>query len=158
MIDHIGQWLKVLIVVVLLGNLVDFVLPKGDLKRYGGLVVGLVILATLVSPLWSWLNQMGKTPLALPTAGWTNSQSGFNQVVKMEELHQAEAIVLSMSGVSGCTLTSRVDGSVSAYLVTDGSVSAAQARHYVRAALKVTMGSTPAVEVTVRSRPKAGRP
>lgn len=156
MIDHIGQWLKVLIVVVILGNLVDFALPKGSLKRYGGLVVGLVILAVIVSPLWSWMHQIGHLSLAAPAEGWTNSPSGFNQVVKTEELHQAEAIVLSMPGVTQCQLTAATDGAVYARIRAQPRVTAAQARHFVSAALKVTMGQAPPITLSLESESGSG--
>lgn len=146
---HIAEWLKVLIVVVVLGNLVDFILPQGDLKRYGGLVVGLVILAMIVSPLWTWLHDLGN-PVALPPANWTNSSSGFNQVVQTEELHQAEAIVLSMPGVHQCRLTRDTDGTVTAQIVLSTDVTRERAGHYVRDALAIAMGKSPRVSVTAK--------
>ncbi|MCR1352975.1 stage III sporulation protein AF, partial [Acidithiobacillus ferrooxidans] len=62
MIALIGHWVRSLIIIVLLGNLADFVLPKGDLKKYAGLVVGLVLLLAMVSPVWSLIHQVGKSP------------------------------------------------------------------------------------------------
>lgn len=149
----IGDWLKVLIVVVLLGNLVDFVLPKGDLKRYGGLVVGLVILATIITPLWGWMHQLHRAGTNLGTQdGWTNSPTGYTAVVSQEELHQAEAIVLSMPHVIGCQLTMGSNETVEAAVQTDGTpVTRTQLRHYVRAALDVTMGHAPSMTLTVSS-------
>lgn len=144
----IGDWVKVLIVVVLLGNLVDFILPKGDLKRYGGLVVGLVILATIVRPLWGWMHQLNGQ-VAVPPASWTNTPSGFNQVVEVEEMHQAEAIVLSMPGVQACRLTAEPGGVVDARVVTASGVSAMRVRHYVKAALEVTLGRNPTIRLHV---------
>ncbi|MCL5116980.1 MAG: stage III sporulation protein AF [Firmicutes bacterium] len=145
----IGDWLKVLIVVVLLGNLVDFILPKGDLKRYGGLVVGLVILATIITPLWGWMRQVHSVATLRPSE-WTNSSSGFRTVVASEELHQAEAIVLSMPHIQSCHLTLGADGVVTGVVRTGSTpVSEKTVRHYVDAALQVTMGGTPTVRLTV---------
>jgi stage III sporulation protein AF len=148
----LGQWLKVLIVVVLLGNLVEFALPKGDLKRYGGLVVGLVILAAVVSPLWGWLRSLNGQAAVLPSAGWTNSPTGFSTVVEAEELHQAEAIIMSMPGVSSCRLATLPDATVMAQVTAQSNVPAERLRHYVRAALKATMGSTPRVSFAITRR------
>lgn len=148
MMASLADWIKVLIVVVLLGNLVDFVLPKGDLKRYGGLVVGLVILATVVSPLWSWLHQTGKQG-PIVQAGWTNSPTGFNQVVQTEEIHQAESIVLSMPGVIQCQMSRQDDGRIIAQVQATNGPSRERLTHYVRSALKVTMGGTSRVEVNI---------
>lgn len=146
--EHLGNWVKVLIVVVLLGNLVDFILPKGDLKRYGGLVVGLVILATVVSPLWSWMHQLGQNVTA-STTNWTDTASGFSEVVQSEELHQAEAIVLNMPGVVQCRLAPELNGGVVANVQARESTSQQQIVHYVRSALKVTMGQSPHVDLVV---------
>lgn len=144
----LGQWIKILIVVVLLGNLVEFALPKGDLKRYGGLVVGLVILAAVVSPVWGWLRDVGQQ-VALPSQGWTNSPAGFAAVVETEELHQAEAIVLSMPGVSACRLTTLANGSVAAQVTAQPQVPSERLKHYVGAALRATMGNSPKVSLVI---------
>ncbi len=149
MMGDLGTWLKTLVVVVLLGNFVDFILPKGDLKRYGGLIVGLVILAAVVSPLWSWLHQLGKN-VSLPASTWTNSPAGFNQVVTMEELRQAQAIVLSMPGIKACRLTLGPGEVVTAEVVDTGSLKPTRVNHYLKAALTVTMGKSPPLDVSIR--------
>jgi stage III sporulation protein AF len=147
---HIAEWLKVLIVVVVLGNLIDFILPQGDLKRYGGLVVGLVVLAMIVSPLWTWMHQLG-SQVPLPPTNWTNSPSGFDQVVQTEELHQAETIVLSMPGVQHCQLTRSPNGTVWAQITLARNVTEVRASHYVHDALAVAMGKSPPVTLIVRA-------
>ncbi|NMP21157.1 stage III sporulation protein AF [Sulfobacillus harzensis] len=146
----VGDWLKVLIVVVLLGNLVDYLLPKGDMKRYGGLVVGLVILAVMIHPLWGWMRQLHHVAQASDAAGWTNTPAGYSTVVTTEELHQAEAIVLSMPHIASCQLTMEADGRVGAVVQTaSDSVTAQRVRHYVKAALEVTMGKAPPIHLVV---------
>lgn len=146
----IGDWVKVLIVVVLLGNLVEFILPKGDMKRYGGLVVGLVILATIITPLWGFLHQVHSAGVFSTNEGWTNTSSGYSQVVSLEELHQAEAIVLSMPHIETCQLTLADNGSVHALVqTTASSVSRQDVSRYVTAALGVTMGTAPKIQLSV---------
>ncbi len=146
---HLSTWLRVLIVVVLLGNLVDFILPKGDLKRYGGLVVGLVLLAAVVSPLWTWMHHVGQSTSPY-FANWTNTASGFNQQVQSEELHQAEAIILNMPGVVRCRLSpSQEGGSIHAAITAHQSIPWARLLHYIRSALKVTLGKSPPLVLTV---------
>lgn len=145
----IGDWLKVLIVVVVLGNLVDFILPQGDLKRYGGLVVGLVVLVMVVSPLWTWMHQLG-SQVTLPPTNWTNSTNGFDQVVQTEELNQAAAIVLSMPGVQHCQLTKASDGTVLARVALTQAVTPRRVRQYVRDALTISMGKSPPVALMVQ--------
>lgn len=150
----IGEWVRVLIVVVLLGNLVEFVLPKGDIKRYGGLVVGLVILAVLVNPLWAWLHQVPRG-MTLQSVSWTNTPIGFQEVVQSEELHQAEAIVLSMPQITGCRLTMGGDGVVDATVQAEGGMARGTALHYVRAALHVTMAQVPQVRLMLSNNQAA---
>ncbi len=150
----IGDWVRVLIVVALLGNLVEFVLPKGDIKRYGGLVVGLVILAVIVNPLWTWLHQVHRE-MTLEPVSWTNTSSGFQEVVQSEELHQAEAIVLSMPKITGCRLTMGADGLVDASVQAQAGLGRATVLHYVRAALHVTMAQVPPVRLMLSSNQSA---
>ncbi len=158
MMASIGDWIKVLIVVVLLGNFVDYLLPKGDMKRYGGLVVGLVILAVMINPLWGWMRHVRHVAIGAPNAGWTNTAQGFSTVVESEELHQAEAIVLSMPHILSCQLTSNSGGAVTAVVRTSNrKVSLNTVRQYVKAALEVTMGKAPEIELTVHAdRPVKG--
>lgn len=152
----IGDWLRALLVVVLLGNLVDFLLPKGDMKRYGGLIVGLVILATIVTPLWGWMRDLHKLSALSGTEGFTNTSAGYHSVVANEEMHQAEAIVLSMPHVVQCHLSLAVNGTVEGVVRADSrSVTSQEVTHYVRAALQVTMGQAPTVHITVE-RPSQG--
>ena len=146
----IGDWIRVLIVVALLGNLVEFVLPKGDIKRYGGLVVGLVILVVIVNPLWTWLHQVHRE-MTLQPLSWTNTPSGFQAVVQTEELHQAEAIVLSMPKITACRLTMGADDVVDAAVRGRNGVTEDTVLHYVRAALHVTMGQAPPIRLMLSS-------
>lgn len=154
--EALGNWLKVLIVVVLLGNLVDFILPKGDLKRYGGLVIGLVVLGTMITPLWGMMHDLHHGIADVPTS-WTNTPSGYSQVVSVEELHQACAIVLSMPGMTHCSMTQGDQNVVWARVAKTPKVSASQAHHYVKAALQVTMGSVPPLELSVKTKDSSRR-
>ncbi|MCY0877713.1 MAG: stage III sporulation protein AF [Firmicutes bacterium] len=146
-----GDWLKVLIVVVMLGNLVDFALPKGDLKRYGGFVVGLTILAVMMLPLWRWLHSLDAAFRPPAVTVYTNTASGFETVIQSEELHQAAAIVMSMPHVIRCQLTSADNGMVAAVVTTSGAVSRSQLKKYIQAALTVTMGRSPPLTIVVIS-------
>ncbi|MCY0899504.1 MAG: stage III sporulation protein AF [Firmicutes bacterium] len=147
--NTIGEWLRVLIVVVMLGNLVDFALPKGDLKRYGGLVVGLTILAVMMLPLWQWLQGLDASFHAPVITGYTNSASGFDTVVESEELHQAQAIVMSMPHVVDCQLVPADNGGIVAEVTISGPVPIHELRQYVHAALTVTMGRSSPVTINV---------
>jgi len=149
--SSIAEWVRTLIVVVLLGNLVEFLLPKSDMKRYAGLVVGLVILAVMLAPVSRWVSALehAGTPLAL--ASWTNTGSGFRQVTINEELHQAEAIVLTYRGVRQCQITEIGPGRFRATIAVVGSVSPSTLQQYVADAIQVTTGAPASVEV-IRSQ------
>ena len=55
MIESLTGWLRQLILLLVGANLVGMVLPGGSLRRYVDVVLGLVILATILSPLFGWL-------------------------------------------------------------------------------------------------------
>lgn len=154
----IGHLVETLIVVVLLGNLTQMVLPKGDIKRYSGLVVGLVVLAVMVQPIWSLMGQLHRVN---PT-GWAVSQTSdvaFNQMAETEELHQASAMVLQLGGVKSCRLRLHGSHRVSATVVASSQVSDETIRHYVSDALQVTTGARLHLELrVVRPAPHDEKP
>lgn len=55
MIDSLAGWIRQLILLLIAAGLVDMALPRGNLRRYVDVVVGLVIVATILSPLLGWL-------------------------------------------------------------------------------------------------------
>ncbi|MCY0908849.1 stage III sporulation protein AF [Sulfobacillus sp. hq2] len=150
MIALIGHWVRSLIIIVLLGNLADFVLPKGDLKKYAGLVVGLVLLLAMVSPVWSLIHQVGKSPQ--PNA-WIGAGTGQNlsSLVHAEQIDQAEAMVLSYKNVQACTISADTQGGYSAVVRVSGTTNTATLRQYIEDALAVTTGETPKVHLIVQS-------
>ncbi len=136
----VGGWVKTLIVIVLLGNLVDIVLPKGDLRRYAGLMVGLILLLIMIRPLigfWRWANgSQGMTAL-----NWINRGPALEVAIASEEVRQAEAMVQTVPGVQSCAIHS-LGGN--RYLVEVGVGARASAK-LIRAAaheaVTVTLGS-----------------
>jgi stage III sporulation protein AF len=143
------QWVRTLLVVVLLGNLADFLIPKSDLKRYVGLVVGLVILAVMVEPLWSWMHAL-KSPEALANTPWTNTPTGFQQVTLQEELRQAQAIVLTYPGVKSCRIEMVAPNHfVARVTLFSSEKSTATLIRYVASAIQVTTGHSARVHVVI---------
>ena len=57
-------WLKKIILVVLLGAFLDLILPNTSLQRYVKMVMGLILLLTIISPVFSLFN-MSQDDLAL---------------------------------------------------------------------------------------------
>lgn len=55
MMATLAAWIRTLILLLVAASLVDMALPGGQLRRYVDVVVGLVILATILTPLFGWL-------------------------------------------------------------------------------------------------------
>lgn len=62
----IAAWVRTLVALALVGNVVDWVLPAGGLRRYAGLVVGLVLLGAMVGPVWTLFSGIRKAGLEYP--------------------------------------------------------------------------------------------
>jgi stage III sporulation protein AF len=153
MLALIGHWVRSLIIIVLLGNLAEFMLPKGDLKKYAGLVVGLVLLLAMVSPVWGLIHQLSKTPLPSAWLGAGNGQ-GVEALIKEEQLDQAEAMVMSYQNVVSCAITSAAGTQADNVTISvSGPVTAKTLRQYVEDALSVTTGAKPQIHLRVMDIP-----
>ncbi len=136
----VGGWVKTLIVMVLLGNLVDIVLPKGDLRRYAGLLVGLILLLIMIRPLigvWRWANgSRGMNALS-----WMTSGPSLAATIAGEEIRQAEAMVQTVPGVQRCNIQAL---GANRYLVDVGAETATSGkliRTVANEAVSVTLGA-----------------
>ncbi len=158
MVAMIGQWVRSLIIIVLLGNLAEFILPKGDLKKYAGLVVGLVLLLAMVSPVWSLIHQLGNTSWNDAWLGGGNGQQ-VQTLIRQEQRDQAEAMVMSYQNVESCSITAAPVGE-NVSISLSGPVSTKTLRQYVEDALSVTTGETPKIHLQVRniSPPSSPKP
>lgn len=56
MILYLTDWLKKLILLILLATIVDLLLPNSNMQRYARLVIGLLIILTMLSPIFSLFN------------------------------------------------------------------------------------------------------
>ncbi len=139
MMALIGHWVKSLIVIVLLGNLAQFILPKGDLKKYAGLIVGLVLLLAMVSPVWSLIHRLENIPASTALLGEGNGNT-FQAVVEQEQVGQAEAMVLSYPQVVSCHITLANPHHCDAYVKTGAPISTQTLVRYIQAALAVSTG------------------
>ncbi len=159
MVAVIGTWVKALIVIVLLGNLAEFVLPKGDLRRYTGLVVGLILLLAMVSPVWNILHGAHPSLIQQQLLGAPSSQ-GLGEVIRQEEWNQAQAMVLTYPGVTRCAIKES-GGRLAVTVEVTGTVKHKELQHYIAGALQVALGgngSIPAnIEIVVTpARPAVG--
>lgn len=143
MLGVVGTWVKSLIIIVLLGNLAEFILPKGDLRRYTGLVVGLILLLAMVSPLWRFIQGAHPTVIERELLGAGTGQN-LTAVIKTEEWNQATAMILSYPGVSSCVIRAGTHGGVEVVVSTAKSVVLSQLRSYIKGAIEIATGNAPA--------------
>lgn len=52
MIDWLTNWLKEIILIVLLASFVDLLLPKSNIQKYARFILGLLIILTIISPIF----------------------------------------------------------------------------------------------------------
>ena len=151
MLAWVAQWVKSLVVIVLLGNVAEFLLPKGDLKRYAGLLVGLVVLLAMISPfgvMWRGV--------AVPTlnGAGTAASGSWQTAVAQEELSQARAMVMALPGVTACQVRHPGSGAVAVSVTADGQQATTTLIRYAKAAVAVATGSQQPVRVFIK-RPAA---
>lgn len=56
MIAYLSEWLKKLILLVLIASFVDLILPNSAIQRYARMTIGLLIILTMLSPLLALFN------------------------------------------------------------------------------------------------------
>jgi len=135
----VGGWVRTLIVIVLIGNLVDIVLPKGDLRRYAGLIVGLILLAVMIRPLVGivgWMNQSGRSQ----AFNWVADGPSLNGAIADEERHQTEAMVETITGVVDCQVQVLSSTDVGMVVRIKGKVSRPVVKAMATQAVSVIMG------------------
>lgn len=54
--EFIGEWIKSLVVLLIIISIVDMVMPKGKMKRYVDFIVGLIIIFAIINPFINLLN------------------------------------------------------------------------------------------------------
>lgn len=51
MMSYLGEWIKHIVLLILLASFVDLILPSSNMKRYVKLVVGLLVILMILSPI-----------------------------------------------------------------------------------------------------------
>lgn len=109
MIIHVSQWVRTLLGLVILGNVVDWALPDSGVRRYAGLVVGLVLLVALVGPLWTLMRQAGSAPN--PKTWWGGgSPAHVHEMLARQRRNDVEAIVGALPGVDKVDVQAHASG------------------------------------------------
>ncbi len=135
----VGGWVRTLIVIVLVGNLVDIVMPKGDLRRYAGLVVGLVILAVMIRPLSNAVSYVNRDH-PVSAFSWVSRGPSLTGAIASEERHQAEAMVETVPGVRACIIRSLSSSNVGVLVNVAPRTSLKLVRTMAKQAVSLTMG------------------
>jgi stage III sporulation protein AF len=74
MIAYLSEWLKKLILLVLIASFVDLILPNSAIQRYARMTIGLLIILTMLSPLLALFNlDHIKENISLQSMGFINS-------------------------------------------------------------------------------------
>lgn len=83
LIEWMSEWLKQIILLVLIATFIDLLIPDSSLERYVKLVVGLLIIMSILSPIFKLLDR--DLDLSSIVSGLTNS----NQAdISMQEVKQ----------------------------------------------------------------------
>jgi stage III sporulation protein AF len=56
MISFLSEWLKEIILLILLATFIDLLLPNSSMQRYVKLVIGLFVLMTILNPIFTFLH------------------------------------------------------------------------------------------------------
>ncbi|MCL8207607.1 MAG: stage III sporulation protein AF [Actinomycetia bacterium] len=98
MMAHVLAWVRTLVGLVALGNVLEWLLPSGSLRRYADLAMGLVILLAVLSPLVSWLRPALTAP---DVARWfaPGSPAAFAATLARQQRDEVAAMLEALPGV-----------------------------------------------------------
>jgi hypothetical protein len=153
MLAHLGQWLRAVLVVAVLGNLAEWLLPAGAFKRYSGLVVGLVLLAAILGPFQRWMQGWS----GLPAVAWSGATGGnaYQALLRAEEEKTVAAMVRDFPGVEAVRVT--VEAGAVVVTVRARRPLGSGFRAYVEGAAAAAAPGL-AVKLRVTTTPAGGRP
>lgn len=84
--DFLGEWLKEIIIVVLIAVFIDLLLPNRAMERYVKFVVSLLILLTLLSPVMRIFSSDAKQKIETAFAGTWSGLDGTNAEESTESI------------------------------------------------------------------------
>ncbi|ULL15448.1 stage III sporulation protein AF [Paenibacillus sp. H1-7] len=90
--EWLGNWLKSIVLVILLATFVDILLPSQTMQRYVKTVLSLFILLTLLSPLLSIFQKQISLEQLLSNAMFTKSGALFASSSKQGEAEQMQSL------------------------------------------------------------------
>lgn len=131
-------WLKKIILLVLLAAFLDLILPNTSLQRYVKMVMGLIILMTIISPVFA-LFQLSQDDLALKLDRY---QQEMNRPSDTEWRRMAERLAGQQDKQISAYVESQVEAAVRTQLKQDFGVEAAD--------VKVAIGGQGADEAVLK--------
>jgi stage III sporulation protein AF len=95
----VGAWVRTLLVLALVGNIVDWVLPGGSLRKYAALVVGLLLVAAILGPAVRLVAGVGR---GHNLGDWLGTTAGppLGQVLRRQEAAEVETVMDTLPGVA----------------------------------------------------------
>ena len=122
MIAELTSWVRTLLILALIGNLVDWILPAGGFRKYAGLVVGLVLTVAVLGPVAQMVGRLGA---GSAVANWFRNKSGpaLGQVISRQQAAEVEAVLDALPGVVTATVAIR-DHRAAVVVRTTGTASA----------------------------------
>lgn len=137
MIPAVAAWIRTLLALVLLGNVVDWVLPDSSLRRYASLIVGLVLLVAMVAPVWALIH---KSSALGPGGRWvsTASPTGLSRSVASQEAQEVSGVLDALPGVDSVQIQER-HGEVAVVVRVSPRASVASLRQAAMAAAEEVM-------------------
>ena len=86
MIEWISEWLKNIIIIVLLASFVDLLLPSSNMQKYAKVVLGLVIILTIISPILNIVSgDFSINQLINRLENQMNSNDSSNKIVSIDQ-------------------------------------------------------------------------
>lgn len=89
LIEWISDWLKQIIILVLIATFIDLLLPNNALDRYVKLVMGLLIIMAIMTPIFHLLSQK----MDLSALAFTNVPAGQGQMASLQQIEEQSAKV-----------------------------------------------------------------
>ena len=152
----IAGWVRTLLALAVVGNVVHWVLPQGGLRRYAGLVVGLILLGAMVGPVWSLFTGIRRTAFVYP-----GTRGGSRMIASLTREQDADvAMVLQrLPGVQHAQVNR--SGSVVTVTLSVGTRPAPSLRQAAVDTVEELTGTAATgiqvVELNTRSRPPSVR-
>lgn len=157
--EAVSVWLKAIAVVVLLGNVAEFLLPDSSIKRYAGLVVGLVLLIFMVRPLGQILAFVQHPGHAAVQMNSLTGGMSVQQLIKNEQNHEIEAMVKTLPGVQSCRVDEISPGSFTVRVDLAAGVSQKTLKTFVdQSVASITQEASPSVSLIVQRVPQSAAP